>query len=293
MDDLTDAARRLVEAEVRKVLGLEDVKLRQVWADEAKNYRDFLQNQFKWITIGVSVLGAVGAGLFVWFFSDNVKQLHDQLSNGLTDAKTAIQQTVDSKVIEYRIGESLKATVATMVESAVGSQVDKVTKDTIQPAVAKMAETAVSDIANKKIDAAVETELAKIKELNLDDILKHAALPAGAVVAFSQACPEGWSTYAPAVGRTIIGAGQSGNLTLRSTGDTGGAETHTLMIDELPPQEITIDGLVGVSRVDRYNAGGADYPVVGKARGTQKIGGTAQPFSVMPPYIVLYFCQKS
>ena len=61
-------------------------------------------------------------------------------------------------------------------------------------------------------------------------------VPSGAVVSFNlSACPTGWSAYAAAGGRTIIGVNPAdGNgLSQRNLGDTPGEETHTMTLTEL------------------------------------------------------------
>ncbi|WP_416064595.1 phage tail protein [Rhizobium sp. ZK1] len=292
MVELPDDLRKEVEAEVRRILGAEDVGLRRVWAEEAKNYREFLQSQFRWITIGVSSLAAVGVALFVWFFSDSVNQTQTQISRVLADAKDSMLMTIDSKVIDYRILQDLKSRVESMVEIEIGNQAEKATVEIIEPKITQIATESVDQAASKAINRAVQSELAKIKVLNVDDLIQRATIPTGAVIAFSRACPAGWTSYPGAAGRTIIGAGQGENLSSRSIEETGGAELHTLTIEELPQQTIEISGLAGTSSVDRYNAGGRDYPVVAKTSGSVTIGGGGKSFSTMPPFIALSFCRK-
>lgn len=292
MAQLTDEAAVQIELAVRRLLSSEDTALRKVWADEAKTYREFLQSQFRWITIGVSSLAAVGVALFVWFFSDSVSQTQIQIGKVLADAKETMLMTIDSKVIDYRILQDLKSRVESMVKIEVGNQAEKTTKDIIQPKVTQLAIAIVDEIANKKIDEAIAIQIKKIQSFNVEELLQHAAIPAGAIAAFSQGCPTGWGVFAGAAGRTIIGAGQSGDSTLRSSGEFGGSEFHSLSIEELPQQQIELGGLVGLSSVDRYNAGGSDYPVVGKTNGVLQIGGLGKSFSTMPPFLVLYYCKK-
>lgn len=152
-----------------------------------------------------------------------------------------------------------------------------------------------------------------------------AAFPAGSIVAFdldlkTQAgCPEGWAFFEPAGGRFIIGAGDHDNdwfpegsdtptrLTIYPTfaqddragiqetpqaRATGGAETHTLLKDEMPVhthvQRVGQDGVVG-ERIAKWNITGLGGPVV--AAPTEHAGGN-KPHNNMPPYIALYYCKK-
>ena len=105
MTDFSEAERNQIELEVRRVLAAEEVKLRTILTDEATSYREFLQRQFNQVTIGITALAAVGAGLFVWFFSDSVSKTQEQL-----------EATVDAKIIDYRIVESFRARVDEIVQ---------------------------------------------------------------------------------------------------------------------------------------------------------------------------------
>jgi hypothetical protein len=126
-------------------------------------------------------------------------------------------------------------------------------------------------------------------------------LPNGSIIAFSigqgenaeqPQCPIGWSFFEESAGRFIIGAGAGNGLTPRPVGGSGGSEQHILTVDELPPQQVEINGLAAQSTVDRYEAGGKDYPVITRSTGTIGIGGGSNPISLIPPYLALYYCKK-
>jgi hypothetical protein len=163
----------------------------------------------------------------------------------------------------------------------------------------------ISDAA-AALNAAKQGIVAQIKsdkEL-LSQILGNVVIPSGVVVAYSvlgeaSDCPDGWKWFTPASGRFIVGAGPEINkdvngldLTVYGPGTIGGMENQTLSVNQLPPQSIKISGLASVSRVDRFNAGGKDYPVVGVSSGTIDTGGAGAPISNMPPYLALYYCVK-
>jgi hypothetical protein len=161
MVQLTDEAKSQIEIEVRKILLSEDTSLRRAWTEEAKTYREFLQTQFRWITIGVSTLSVVGASLFVWLFGNNLSQTlmetrhqfedaRGQLDKILIDAKDDLEKTVDSKVVEYRIAQDLKSKVETMLEVEVGNQAEKATNTVIVPKISELASKTVGELADKK-----------------------------------------------------------------------------------------------------------------------------------------------
>lgn len=128
--------------------------------------------------------------------------------------------------------------------------------------------------------------------------VKAGGLPVGAVVAFAldDGCPSGWAPYQNALGSTIVGAGQGEGLTKRSYLFQGGNEAHALTIDEMPPHSFKTNGkYANPSGVDRYNAGGSNYPVITAGANlieTETLGkGTV--FQTMPPFVVLYYCKKN
>lgn len=122
--------------------------------------------------------------------------------------------------------------------------------------------------------------------------------PSGSVIAFDIAagCPPGWTSFVNAAGRVIVGAGQlpvSGNdLSKRGFQEQGGSEFHNISVAELPPRDIGIV-VASVSKVDRYNAGGTNYPVITASPQQISVGGIGAPISIMPPYIALHYCKKN
>ena len=106
------------------------------------------------------------------------------------------------------------------------------------------------------------------------------------------ACPTGWSNYAAAGGRTIIGANPNGGngLSQRDLGDTLGEETHTQVVGEMPPHSHSWGG--------GNSAGGSPIPFIAQNAtaittvvDTNTQGG-GQPFNLMQPSIVLRYCRK-
>ena len=156
-----------------------------------------------------------------------------------------------------------------------------------------------------------------------------------AVIAFegggpNNDCPLGWGPYAPAGGRTIVGAGEHQNLDQNGKAlpkysgrpdlreedvrdprkndlfpkTAGGEEKHTLMLEEMPNHGHPFTGtpvsrggnsagsdrVLAIGSEDRNYGSYTPSGVVGKAGGTNT--GKTQPHDDMPPYIALYFCKK-
>ena len=132
-------------------------------------------------------------------------------------------------------------------------------------------------------------------------------LPKGTIVAFNSATPPaGWTLCdgnngTPDLrGRFILGAGQGTNLTNRKITTTGGAETHTLTIDQMPQHSHSAGGgsnsWLGANTDGRGwhnlpNKGNGGKTWTYFASGTANTGGN-QPHNIMPPYYVLTFIMK-
>lgn len=133
-------------------------------------------------------------------------------------------------------------------------------------------------------------------------------LPSGAVVAFSGgSCPSGWVELTSLRGRMLIGTNPtaSGGISARSLGQTGGAETHTLTIAELPSHShgggATSDP-VGVAGVTFNTAGamtGSGWGLLTAPSGLRWApGGIANTggggaHNNMMPFISLLYCVRS
>ncbi len=136
-----------------------------------------------------------------------------------------------------------------------------------------------------------------------------AALPSGAVVAFDAPtrCPEGWSEFADAQSRVIVGAAfgtgfsprlgddpDGGALAEYKYREHGGWERVRLTTAHLPAHEhkvaqagadtaVDIPGMVSGTAAAVRTAIGGDT--------TTPIGGD-QPHPNMPPFLALYICKK-
>jgi hypothetical protein len=134
------------------------------------------------------------------------------------------------------------------------------------------------------------------------EVAAATGLPRGGILAFepvqnSSGCPAGWTAFAKAAGRTIIGAGKGPDLTERLPSSLGGAEKVKLQPENLPPHSRTYS-VTG----DGAHVNGGASPAVFKFGGdaglqprgdrqTSATGGGAS-FEVLPPYIALYYCIK-
>lgn len=275
--------RDAIELEVRRVLATQEIELRKLWSEEAIGFREFLQRQFRYITFGVSTFALVGAALFVWFFSDSVERTHKQL-----------EATIDAKIIEYRIVESLKEKVDQFVEIAAGS--DK-TSELIAEEVKKSATVIVNDLAKDQIREQVGLELEKVEGLNVESLIQqYAAIDRDAVVAFANraGCPDGWTRFEAANGRFILGISDSfGPLA------TGGERNVTLTEAELPSHKHVIGAfewghsINGNGHAPRIDVDDGPPWSGLKGRLLADASGGSQSHNNMPPYIALYFCKKT
>lgn len=119
-------------------------------------------------------------------------------------------------------------------------------------------------------------------------------VPTGAVVAFNlPTCPEGWGDFPLASGKTILGLDGNGSRKLLSH---GGAETQTLIAENLPPHVHRVYKHAGIIKGNTGVRGaGADDPNRGSEVADSETGpgpGASLPFDIMPPYVVLKYCVK-
>lgn len=118
------------------------------------------------------------------------------------------------------------------------------------------------------------------------------AAPRGAVMPFNlEQCPLGWEPLVSASGRVIVGAGQSEDLSMRTLGEVGGAEKHTLTADEMPRHSHNHFAMNDVR--DRHRCSGScnDNFAQRTSQTTTSTGG-GQPHNNMQPYLVLLYCER-
>lgn len=128
----------------------------------------------------------------------------------------------------------------------------------------------------------------------LAQCISRPAIPSGAVLAFDRTngCPVGWQDMGREWrGRTLVAAvPQPGDSF--GFGRTGGSETHSLTVDEMPAHRHSLflsnqDGNgSGIDAANNNANGGVANP------NRMENVGEGQPHNNMPPYVALYFCKK-
>lgn len=136
--------------------------------------------------------------------------------------------------------------------------------------------------------------------INAADLLINGqrVIPSGVVVAFEGACPTGWTAYANAKDRVLVGAGNQ-----YASGQTGGADWLTLTINQMPSHnhkngisdnnsnEIFVYGSTAATPYKYGVEGEPNY--TGKYQGyTETVGGD-QAFDNRQAYLALNYCKKN
>lgn len=133
-------------------------------------------------------------------------------------------------------------------------------------------------------------------------ISAYEVTPPSAIVAFQSAtCPPGWFPFHEAAGRTLVGAGQGEGLSMRTSGETGGEENHTLTIPEMPSHKHrgktsgSSIGDVMVFHTQGSSAGklSGNVPFF-QAQHTHNITaeGEDKPHENMQPFLVMNYCKR-
>ena len=301
---MDDETRTAVEVEVRRVMQSQDQTLTNAISHLSESYnnaaascREHLQRQFRYLTIGVSVVLTTIGGAFVFYTGKNIDE-----------SKELRQATIDQKVVEYRIVDNLKHRLDDQVVMAKKNKMgEKEVEDLISKKVNETTETVLTSKAadilantNSSIDelqANVRRELEALGTSKIEAVLNDAVLPRDTVIAFAgQECPTGWVTYEEAQGRFISGVNtdRRHGLTNHRFGEISGEEKHILTAEEMPSHthgpehEYWFHAGVRKVKFDQAQAGfkhGLVKASIGEA-------GGSQPHNNMPPYIALNFCKK-
>jgi len=224
-----------------------ELTLRKMMAEDITQHREYLTQQFKYLTWGVGILFTVAAGLFTFL-----------LGQSFDETENLVIQKIDDKVFEYRIAKDLKEKVNQHVAIAVANnveseetsaQLEKLLSDkttsvakNMEEEIQKTVSSAVASELDKNILAVMETVQTELnnKDANFDELINKYIFPVGAVMAFeSTVCPLGWEEYSPAYGRVIRGIDKSGKSIdsdgERSPGnlqgDTFAAHHHTIKLE--------------------------------------------------------------
>jgi len=140
-------------------------------------------------------------------------------------------------------------------------------------------------------------------------------VPSSAVMGFQLAsCPDGWSPWAPAVGRFVIGAGNAGAIPQSNPNGTatwndpavnyglsttGGQRTYQMVESEIPLHDHTVSlGIYQSTTPGAANnvvGGGNSGTIVNAsniANDTLQAGGLDR-IQTVPPYVALLYCIKN
>jgi hypothetical protein len=182
-----------------------ELAVRKMVAQEIGGHRQFLQTQFKHMTWGIGIIFASAAIAFTFI-----------LGKSITESKDKLVQEVDSKVVEYRINESLKRRVSEFVSIAVENAVNS---PEIRQQINSLVGTQTDDFV-KSVSGDIQDQLAELvksevkaaKGLDADALIRNAVLPIGTIVAFNaRQCPTGWEVFVPAEGRFLRGIDPAGD----------------------------------------------------------------------------------
>ncbi|MEA3190455.1 MAG: hypothetical protein QOD77_1037 [Thermoplasmata archaeon] len=128
-----------------------------------------------------------------------------------------------------------------------------------------------------------------LQEPNGDDPPAPDPVPSGMVAAFDlAACPGGWTAFTAAAGRNVIGVGAGAGLSARTLGQTGGEETHTLSVAEMPSHA---HGIYTIAEGQWGGAVGRPAMSGGIGGNTDSTGG-GSAHNVMDPFVALLYCKK-
>jgi hypothetical protein len=135
---------------------------------------------------------------------------------------------------------------------------------------------------------------------NATGALEKQLVPSGAVLAFDlDGCPPGWTELQAAKGRTVVGSNPGGanSLSARTRGQTIGEETHVMDVAELASHTHQL-ALFGQANTGFANntfglvSVGGQQVASNFGGGDTVSAGSAQPFNVMQPSLVLLYCKK-
>lgn len=278
MTGLSDDEQKMIELEVRRLISTEEMQLRNMYGEEAKRYREFLQRQFSQIVLGVSVLAVVGAGLFVWFFSDSVDRI-----------RSSLETSIDRSVIDYRIVDTFRDQASELIRIEIESDS---TTDLIVAEIQAQSRSVANDLVGDSIDRVIQSRIEDLTDLDTMELIRSATLPSGAIIPFSGDCPPGWETFQEGQGRVIFGAGQGPMPFRLEPGHTGGQAAVSLTTAHLPQHAHSMDLYMGDdSTGGRWPQGGDAQPgrISSDHTSTGSVGSN-DTFNIIPPYVALNRC---
>lgn len=268
---------------------LEVVKL---LTEDIQSHRDYVQRLYRnAVLIGGSVLLLI-AVLGTWLLGERYDEslLRTVVNNELRAEVDRLREE-QTQILENELAESTSAATAG-AQTDIISAAEKVKNDVIAE---------LNEFAERQLFEAVRQNIEpQIDELQLATAAELAgavALPAGLVAAFDlpNGCPLGWSHFDASAGRVIIGVDGERYRLSYEAGEpkyvTGGAETHTLTIEEMPAHSHRESGGRFSNRSGSGRGDVQDPGSSGRNIRTDSVGG-GKPHNNMPPYIALYYCKK-
>lgn len=259
--------------------------------------------------LGVVTAILAGGGLIAWYvasvsgelgrFDTKLDVLDDSITQQETDASAIAEDVItlreSTAVITDRVGEVSKS--LDLVVSRVNQRADDeirrvntITDDAISLIRAERQETL------SQMERSVENFVSR----TIDENLTKYEIPVGVVAAFDgpNGCPSGWKYYEPSADRFIIGVGERFTLPYvagEPRYQTGGSETHTLQLSEMPGHtHVYQDSNVRVVGGRGLGGSGSRGDVTsGDDRQVTETSGEGKPHNNMPPYVALYFCIKA
>ncbi len=126
-------------------------------------------------------------------------------------------------------------------------------------------------------------------------------VPAGTIMAYNgSTAPNGWvlcdgTNGTPNLkGRFILGAGSNTSLTTRTLGQTGGAETVTLTVDQIPAHNHRFAGANAPKERDLNGSGGSKtFASEANIEADTNNTGGGKSHENMPPFYVLTYIMKT
>ena len=146
-----------LELFVRRFLSKEELEVRRFIADELTKHREYLQAQFRNITIGVGTLFTLGGLIFAFLVGQNFES-----------AERQIIQQVDQKVIEYRILDNYKKRLSEQLKIiAQSDQISSIINEAVRNSVNDQLDEKVVSLVSQQI----EKQLSSIQDESLEDLI--------------------------------------------------------------------------------------------------------------------------
>lgn len=292
----------------------------EVLTQDIQAHREYIQKLYRNAFYVGGVGLAAGIGLGIWILGERLDssilqhRIDEKLEakvekitqDHLNDAEGDIQESASNAVAA---AQNTLSSFADQESEKAKDQIAEATLNATSSATAKV-DQYVSDRLSVEVRELIAPQLDKLSEASITDLAEQITLPAGFVAAFDRpaGCPEGWTNMeANWRGRTIVAASSEANDKY-ALGRTGGAEKHTLSIDEMPAHRHGIstsrnagrnihDGLAGsqegygIDQVFENPVGDAGSGFGSLDRILEEVGRSL-PHNNMPPYIALYICRK-